>query len=213
MPVSYPAQVPTSGITSLSWTNATASLISRSPFTFQGQSQNYPGAIRYATISVDGLNREGAEDWVGFLDSLHGTKGTFLFGDPMAKVPMGAARNSHSPTIRTTNASSDKDIITINSNITATTPGWLRRGDWIQIGTGLNARLYKILNSNPVGINSSGNTGNINLWPTFRRDPVVGEAIYVENPKGLFRRSSGVFNYSEENGCKYSLSFDCEEVI
>ena len=212
MPVSYPAQVPTSGITSLSWTNATASLISRSPFTFQGQSQNYPGAIRYAQISVENLNREDAEDWVGFLDSLHGTKGTFLFGDPAAVKPMGAARNSHSPTIRAANTVS-KDTITINSNITVTTLSWLRRGDWIQIGTGLDARLYKVVNSNPVGINSSGNSGNINLWPTFRRDPVVGEAIYVENPKGLFRRSSGVFNYSEENGCKYSLSFDCEEVI
>ena len=45
MPVSYTAQVPTSGITSLSWTNVTTSLISRSPFTFQGQSQNYLVAI------------------------------------------------------------------------------------------------------------------------------------------------------------------------
>ena len=89
MPVSYPAQVPTSGITSISWTNATASLISRSPFTFQGQSQSYPGAIRYASISVENLDREDAEDWVGSLDSLQGTKGTFLFGDPMAKTPMG----------------------------------------------------------------------------------------------------------------------------
>ena len=212
MPVSYPAQVPTSGITSLSWTNATASLISRSPFTFQGQSQNYPGALRYAQISVENLNREDAEDWVGFLDSLHGTKGTFLFGDPMAKVPMGSARNSHSPTIRAANTGS-RDIITLNSNITVATPNWIKRGDWIQLGTGLNARLHKVVNSSPVGVNSSGFTGNVHLWPTFRRDPVVGEDIYVENPKGLLRRSTGTFNYSEENGCMYSLSFDCEEVI
>mgnify|MGYP005615675877 FL=1 len=209
MPVSYPAQVPTSGITSLSWTNATASLISRSPFTFQGQSQNYPGAIRYAQISVENLNREDAEDWVGFLDSLHGTKGTFLFGDPMAKVPMGTGGGS--PTIRAINNAS-RDSITVNTSLTSNVTAWLKRGDWIQIGTGLDSRLYKVLNQTNIA-GSTGASGLLNLWPSYRRTPVIGEAVIINNPKGLFRRSSGVFNYSEENGCKYSLSFDCEEVI
>ena len=209
MPVSYPAQVPTSGITRLSWTNATASVISRSPFTFQGQSQNYPGAIRYAQITVENLNREDAEDWVGFLDSLHGTKGTFLFGDPMAKVPMGVGGGS--PTIRGVNNAS-KDSISVNTNLTSNVIAWLRRGDWIQLGTGLDARLYKVLNQVNVS-GSTGISGTVNIWPSYRRTPTVGEAVIITEPKGLFRRSSGVFNYSEENGCKYSLSFDCEEVI
>ena len=209
MPVSYPAQVPTSGITRLSWTNATASLISRSPFTFQGQSQNYPGAIRYARISVENLNREDAEDWVGFLDSLHGTKGTFLFGDPMAKVPMGSGGGN--PTLRATSATG-RDQISIATDFTTGKTNWLKRGDWIQIGTGLDARLYKILNQ----VNISGSNGFSNwvyVWPAISRNLVLGESIILDNPKGLFRRSSGVFNYSVENGCKYSLSFDCEEVI
>ena len=210
MPVSYPAQVPTSGITSLSWTNATASLISRSPFTFQGQSQNYPGAIRYAQISVDGLNREDAEDWVGFLDSLHGTKGTFLFGDPMAKVPMGTARGT--ALVNAVNTTT-RDVITAkNVPTTGTQAGFLKRGDWIQLGTGLNSRLYKVV-ANVTKNNTTGITSNIHLWPTFRITPNIDDTIIFENPKGLFRRSSGTFNYSEENGCMYSLSFDCEEVI
>ena len=209
MPISYPAQVPTSGITSLSWTNATASLISRSPFTFQGQSQNYPGAIRYAQISVENLNREDAEDWVGFLDSLQGTKGTFLFGDPMAKVPMGVGGGS--PTVRLVN-NTTKDVITTNVSYTTNVIRWLKRGDWLQLGNGLDARLYKVMSD--VNVNGSTSvSSNINLWPTFRRTPLAGDEIILNNPKGLFRRSSGVFNYSEENGCKYSLSFDCEEVI
>ena len=210
MPVSYPAEVPTSGITSLSWTNATASLISRSPFTFQGQSQNYPGAIRYAQITVDGLNREDAEDWVGFLDSLHGTKGTFLFGDPMAKVPMGTARGTALVNVVGTTT---MDVITAkNVPITGSQADFLKRGDWIQLGAGLNSRLYKVV-SNVNKNNTTGVTGNIYLWPSFRITPNVGDTIRFENPKGLFRRSSGTFNYSEENGCMYSLSFDCEEVI
>ena len=210
MPVSYPAQVPTSGITSLSWTNATASLISRSPFTFQGQSQNYLGAIRYASITVDGLNREDAEDWVGFLDSLHGTKGTFLFGDPMAVTPMGTARGTalvNSVGLGSRDLISAKNVPTTGSQL-----NFLKRGDWIQLGAGLNSRLYKVV-SNVNKSNTTGVTSNIFLWPTFRITPNVDDVITFENPKGLFRRSSGTFNYSEENGCMYSLSFDCEEVI
>ena len=210
MPVSYPAQVPTSGITSLSWTNATASLISRSPFTFQGQSQSYPGAIRYASISVGNLNREDAEDWVGFLDSLHGTKGTFLFGDPMAVTPMGTARGT--ALVNAVN-SNTRDVITAkNVPTTGSQFGFLKRGDWIQLGTGLNSRLYKVV-SNVNKYNTTGTTANIYLWPAFRITPLIDDVITFENPKGLFRRSSGTFNYSEENGCMYSLSFDCEEVI
>ena len=210
MPVSYPAQVPTSGITSLRWTNATASLISRSPFTFQGQSQNYPGAIRYAQISVDGLNREDAEDWVGFLDSLHGTKGTFLFGDPMAVTPMGTARGT--ALVNSANLTS-RDVITAkNVPTTGSSSNFLKRGDWIQLGAGLNSRLYKVV-SNVDKNNTTGVTGSIYLWPTFRITPNIDDVITFGNPKGLFRRSSGTFNYSEENGCIYSLSFDCEEVI
>lgn len=210
MPVSYPAKVPTSGITSLSWTNATASLISRSPFTFQGQSQSYPGAIRYARISVENLNRGDAEDWVGFLDSLHGTKGTFLFGDPMAKVPMGTGGGN--PIVRQVNTVSSDAINVEGLLLTGPTEGWLKRGDWIQLGSGLDSRLYKVLQDVPKS-NTSGYSGTIYIWPKFRRTPITGEDVIITEPKGLFRRSSGTFNYSQENGCMYSLSFDCEEVI
>lgn len=209
MPVSYPAEMPTSGITTLNWTNSTASLISRSPFTFQGQAQAYPGAIRSAQVSVDNLNRQEAEDWVGFLDSLNGTIGTFLFGDPAAATPIGVGGGN--PTVRTIN-NTTRDVISVDTTYTRHVSAWLSRGDWIQIGSGLDARLYKVLNQ----VNISGSTGAsvyITLWPTFRRTPVVGETVIVNNPKGLFRRSSGSYSYTEDNGCKYSLAFDCEEVI
>lgn len=209
MPVSYPASMPTSGLTSLSWTNATSSTITKSPFSFQSQAQSYGGAIRYASITVENLNRGQAEDWVAFLDSLNGTMGTFLFGDPMATVPMGVGGGS--PTVRSIN-NATRDSITVTTSLTSNTNNWLRRGDWIQIGTGLDARLYKVLNQ----VNITGSTGAsnvINIWPSYRRTPVVGEAVIITNPRGLFRRSSGTYSYTEDNGCKYGLSFDCEEVI
>ena len=46
MAVSYPANMPTSGVTSIEWTNTTSSLISRSPFSLKGQAQSWGGAVR-----------------------------------------------------------------------------------------------------------------------------------------------------------------------
>lgn len=207
MPVTYPAAVPTSGVTSIQWTNMTSSLVSRSPFTFQGQAQSYGGSIRLATISVDGLNRDSAEDWIGFLESLQGTIGTFLFGDPMAATPMG--KGGGTPTIRT--ILSSRDIIGV-SNAPVSTTDWLKRGDWFQIGNGLDARLYKVVGSNNVNSNSIGDTGSIFFFPKLRLSPVAGDPIIINNPKGLFRRTSGTYQY-QQIGCNYSISFDCEEVI
>lgn len=204
MPISYPANLPTSGVTSLSWTNATASLISRSPFTFQGQSQSYPGAIRFAKVTVENLNRVDAEDWVGFLDSLFGTKGTFRMGDPAAVVPMGRARG----TATVVTSSGDRTFITLSST-DSNGNDWLKRGDWIQLGTGLDSRLYKAMRDQSL----TDGTANLPIWPPLRKTPVVGDTVYLENTKGLFRRSSATFDYTQSNDCRYSLSFDCEEVI
>lgn len=206
MAVSYPATMPTSGITSLEWTNTTSSLISRSPFSLKGQAQSWGGAIRFASITVEGLNRAQAQDWLGFLDSLNGTIGTFLFGDPMAATPQGSGGGS--PTVRTIGGT--RDVITVNTTFTATTNNWLRRGDWIQLGVGTNSRLYKVCNN--VNVNTSGVSVAINLWPKLRITPLVGDPVTILNPKGLFRRSSGAYSYSQV-GCNYSLSFDCEEVF
>lgn len=209
MPVSYPATMPTSGVTSINWTNSTSSTITKSPFSFQGQAQSYGGAIRSAQVTVENLNREQAEDWLGFLDSLNGTIGTFLFGDPMAKTPMGVG-SSGSITIDAINAST-KDVIRVNTPIRTVTGGFLKRGDWFQIGTGTSSRLYKLAVN--VNVDATGVSTNLIFWPTLRIMPAVGDNIYINEPKGLFRRSSGSYSYSEVDGCKYSLSFDCEEVI
>lgn len=104
-----------------------------------------------------------------------------------------------------------KDVITAKTNYSVSTPKWLKRGDWIQLGQGLDARLYKVLND--VNVNASGSSGNIHLWPAFRNIPVEDQVIIINSPRGLFRRSSGSYSYSEVDGCKYSLSFDCEEVV
>ena len=205
MPVTYPATMPTTGVTSVSWTNSTASLISRSPFTFQGQAQNWGGQIRFASVTVEDLNRDSAEEWIGFLDSLNGTTGTFLFGDPNANTTLGSGGGS--PVANGANQSGDSLAIRGAPNSVS---NWLRRGDWIQIGTTTRARLYKVTQN--VNTSSTG-TATIPVWPNLRMNTIDDEVIYRTYPKGLFRRSNPTYDYTESNDCKYSISFTCEEVI
>lgn len=207
MAVTYPANMPTSGVTSIEWTNTTSSLISRSPFSLKGQAQSWGGAIRFASITVENLNRAQAQDWLGFLDSLNGTIGTFLFGDPMAATPQGSGGGG--PTVRAVNPTTSRLFADVQH--TGPINGWLRRGDWIQLGQDSNARLYRVCTN--VNIQSGQQySAGIDIWPNFRIVPQIGDAITILNPKGLFRRSSGAYSYSQV-GCNYSLSFDCEEVF
>ena len=211
MAITYPVAMPTSGVTSISWSNMTSSLVSRSPFSFQGQAQSYGGAIRQATISVENLNRDTAEDWLGFLDSLNGTMGTFLFGDPSGVTPRGAASGFPAVQTRARLANQTGSSIQFNTSASqANVTNWLVRGDWIQIGTGVNARLYKVTQN--ASTNSSGQ-GTLEVWPSLRISPTLNQQLIVFNTVGLFRRSSGSYNYIEDNGCKYGISFDIEEVI
>lgn len=205
MAISYPLQIPTSGITSINWTNSVASLVSRSPFTFQGQAQTYPGQIRYAQVSVENKNREDAEEWVGFLNALNGCGGTFLMGDPLGIRPRRGSTTG--VTVRGSNQSGS--TLAVNTGQISEV-GWASRGDWLQIGTGSNSRLYKVT----MPANTSG-VGHVTLeiWPSLRVTPTDGQTVSMNNSKGLFRLSSGSFDYSEQDGCKYSLSFSCEEVI
>ena len=205
MAISYPLQIPNVGITSLNWTNSVASLVSRSPFTFQGQAQTYPGQIRFAQVTVENRNREDAEEWVGFLNALNGCSGTFLMGDPLGIRPRRGS--TVGATVRG-GGQSGSTLLVNTSQINET--NWASRGDWLQIGTGINARLYKV--TMPANTNGSGHA-SLEIWPSLRVTPTDGQSVHMNNAKGLFRLSSGSFDYSEQDGCKYSLSFSCEEVI
>ena len=205
MAISYPLVIPNRGITSISWTNSVASIVSRSPFTFQGQAQTYPGQIRYAQVSVENKNRDDAEEWVGFLNALNGCGGTFVMGDPLGVRPR---RGSTTGVTVRGSGQSGSTLLVNTAQINET--NWASRGDWVQLGVGSNSRLYKV--TMPADTDGNG-YASLEIWPSLRTSPTDGQIVTMNNPRGLFRLSSGTFNYSEQDGCKYSLSFSCEEVI
>lgn len=204
MAITYPLTAPisTEGVTSVTFYPTNATVISKSPFTYQGQVQSWSGQIITADVSIQNVMRSSGEAWVGFLTALKGSKGTFLIGDPMASTPMGAATTNVAVNATTSSGSNTLAI----KNGTISTTGFLKTGDWIQV----NNRLYKVLKD--ANTNSSG-VATLDLWPNLRSAASVGTVVTLLNPKGLFRLSTGSFEYSIDNSNKYSISFTCEEAL
>jgi hypothetical protein len=192
--ISYPLTLPTSiGIANITLSANNAVAISQSPFTFQQQIVQHAGQRWTASVSIPPVRRDLAEPWNAFLLALNGPVGTFLLGDPNAKAPQGTASTA---TLTGTAGSSSPTI---------TMTGTLLAGDYIQLGSGATATLYKVL------VNRSGN-GTIEIWPALRSS-VTGATVTLTNTVGRFRLSSNQQSFSINEASIYGISFDCIEAI
>ena len=194
MAISYPLTLPTAiGIANITLSANNAVAISQSPFTFQQQIVQHAGQRWTASVSIPPVRRDLAEPWNAFLLALNGPVGTFLLGDPNAKGPQGTVSTA---TLTGTAGSSSPSI---------TKTGTLLAGDYIQLGSGATATLYKVLED------KSGN-GTIEIWPKLRSS-VTGANVVLTNTVGRFRLSSNQQSFSINEASIYGISFDCIEAI
>ncbi len=194
MAISYPLTLPTSiGIANITLSANNAVAISQSPFTFQQQIVQHAGQRWTASVSIPPVRRDLAEPWNAFLLSLNGPVGTFLLGDPNGKEPRGTVSTA---TLTGTAGSSSPSI---------TKTGTLLAGDYIQLGSGATATLYKVLED------KSGN-GTIEIWPALRSS-VTGATVILTNTVGRFRLSSTQQSFSIDSASIYGISFDCVEAL
>jgi hypothetical protein len=208
MAISYPLSLPTSiGIAQIELRATNAVAVSRSPFTFSTQVHAYTGSAWQADVSLPSIRRDLAEDWVAWLLSLRGQLGTFYLGDPNAVTPRGSARDTD--TVFTSAAVSSGSSIAVDSAPTSIT-GYLKAGDYIQVGTGTARQLFKVLAD--VDTNSLGEA-TIDVWPNVRTSIANNSLITVENAKGLFRLSSNEQTYSINEASFYGISFGAMEAV
>jgi hypothetical protein len=194
MAISYPVSTPTSiGIANIELSASNAVAVSRSPFTFSQQVHTYPGQMWSATVSIPPVRKDLAEPWVAFLLSLRGQTGTFLLGDPNNTSPRGTATAA---TITGTSGS---------SSLTVTMTGTLLAGDYIQLGSGSDATLHKVL------VDRSG-SGTLEVWPALRKDRTAVSAVLTDC-KGVFRLSSNNQSWSINDNSAYGIQFECMEVV
>ena len=205
MAISYPLSLPTvSGIRAVEFRATNAVAYSASPFTFAGQAHAYPGQMWQADITLAPMrDRADAEEWNAFLLSLFGQSGTFLLGDPNATRSRGLASDFTGVPVVTAQTGS---TITVTGASTSKT-GWLLVGDYIQIGTGANATLHKVLQS--ANTDASGAV-TLEVWPALRGSRTG--AVSVTNCVGVFRLSSNETGWSADIS-NYSITFAAREAI
>lgn len=207
MAISYPLSLPTSiGIASVEFTSNNAVAISQSPFTYKQQVHTYSGQMLSASVSIPPLRKEFVEPWVAFLLALRGQTGTFLLGDPNNTTPRGLAATFAGIPVVSSVSGGTISITGASANKT----GWLKAGDYIQLGTGSTSTLHKVLLDVDTG---SGGAATLEVWPYPRGTVASGATVKVSDAKGLFRLATNQQSWSINDSSAYGLQFDCIEAI
>ena len=207
MAISYPLSLPsTPGFRKFALTADNAVGVAESPFTGQQQTYEWQKEKWLLDASLPPMRRTQAEAWVTFLVSLRGRLGTFYVGDSAASTPRGVATGT--PLVNGTNTAGSKTVTTKGwtHNIT----GILLAGDYIQIGTGTEKRLYKNLtNAN------SDNSGHatLDIFPRLREGLSDNQVITITNCQGTFRLMDNARQWSVDEAMIYGIDFKSEEAI
>lgn len=209
MAITYPIAFPThTGVSTVNLIARNSIGISSSPFTFAQQVQKNTGQRWEADISLPPMKRADADLWIAFFMKLYGQYGTFLMGDPNAANPRGSA--SSAPGTPLVNGASQTGNTLSIDGAPASATGYLKAGDYIQLGSGSTARLYKVLDD--ADSNASGEV-DLTIWPDLRSSPDDDAAVVVSSAKGVFRLSTPTANWGVSNDSFYSLSFGAVEAI
>lgn len=205
MSISFPLSLPSTP----SWmkVNFTANNIvgvTRSPFTGQQQTYQWPGENWSVDVSLPPMDQATAEAWVTFLISLRGVLGTFHVGDVLHTAPVGVATGT--PVVNGAQGSMSNTLATKGwtHNIT----GILKAGDFIQVGTGVQQRLYKVL----TDANSDGSgLATLDIFPSLREGVSDNQSITLANTAGTFRLLSNDRTWNVDNAKHYGIDFKAEE--
>lgn len=194
MAIVYPLTLPShTGVRSIELRAINAVAYSASPFTFAGQAHAYSGQMWLADITLPAMRIADAETWLGFLLSLKGQYGTFLLGNPTCTAPRGTATSA------TVSGSAG------SGSVSVTMSGTLLAGDYIQLGSGSDATLHKVLQD------QSG-SGTLEIWPSLRKAR-SSVSVTLTNAKGLFRLSSNEQAWSVTEASTYGITFSAREAI
>lgn len=206
MAITYPLSLPTqAGIRSVQLRANDLVSMNMSPFSAKQQVYKYTGQYWEADISLPPMKRDDAEYWITFLMKLNGSYGTFLLGDPNASTPRGVATGT--PLV---NGASQTGYELITDGWTPDTIGILKAGDYIQLGTGEDSRLYKVLDD--VDSDGSGNA-TLDLWPNLRSSPDDNATIVTTNCKSVFRLSTNVTEINIDEASIYGVTFGALESL
>lgn len=186
---------------------------SQTPFTYKQQVQRHQGAQWQIELQYPSMSRAQIAEWQVFLLQMQGRFGTCLIGDPDAATPRGAATGT--PLVDSTSAGSPS--VNLSGDMTLYTDGWtagvtniLRKGDYIQLNTGLSAELYMAMED----VNSDGGgAASFDIQPPLRSDAIEDGAIVVNGAKGLFRLLANDTGWDSNEVSRYGFALGFEEAL
>ena len=209
MAITYPLTTPTNKtIADINLIARNVVGVSTSPFSFKQQVYQFQGQRWEADITLPPMKREDAEQWVSFLMKLYGQKGTFLLGDPLGGTARGSASTSAGTPV--VNGASQTGGTLAIDGLPASATGYLKAGDYIQLGSAATAQLYKVLND--ANSNSSGEA-TLDIWPNLRASPSDGATVVVSNAKGVFRLASNETIWNINKLALYGIVFGAIESL
>jgi len=192
--ISYPLSTPTTiGFESIEIRAVNAVATSQSPFTYKQQIVSHQGQRWEASVNIPPVRRDLAAEWKAFLTALKGQTGTFLLGDPDYSSPRGDVSSC------TLSGSAGDETATVVMT------GTLKAGDYIQLGSGSNAKLHQVL------IDQTGD-GDLEIWPALRGD-YSSENVIFNNAKGVFRLNTNKTSWGINNSSAYAINFEAVEVV
>lgn len=202
----YPISPPNNHITSMVLTLDFANALTESPMSYASQVYDWGGIRWKLNFTLPPLKREAAEEWIAFILALRGRKGTFLAGDPSGGTPRGVGGGT--PLVNGANQTGQTLVI---DGCPLSTTGWLKKGDYFQLGTGLTSRLYKLIED--VNTDGSGNA-TLEFVPSLRSLSVNNEALTITNAKGLFRNAENSTAWTADaSGKVFHFSFAAMEAL
>lgn len=208
MAITYPLSLPTViNIRSITLTAKNSVGISTSPFTYTQQVYKHQGQRWQADVSLPPMTRAEAEEWFSFLVKLNGQFGTFLLGDPHS-APRGSASSSAGTPV--VNGASQTGSTLAIDGLPASATGYLKAGDYIQLGAGSTATLHKVLND--VDSNASGEA-TLDIWPDLRSSPADDATVVVSSAVGLFRLASNEVNVDINEIEHFGITFAAIEAL
>lgn len=209
MAITYPLSLPTqTGVARVNLVARNVIGTTLSPFTLKQQVHKHPGQRWEADISLPPMKRADAEVWISFFMKLYGAYGTFTLGDPNAATPRGSAATT--PGTPVVNGASQTGNELAIDGLPTSEIGYLKAGDYIQLGSGSTAQLYKVLDD--VNTNASGEA-TLTIWPDLRSSPANDAGVTVSNAEGVFRLSTSTADWNISTAGVYSMTFGAIEAL
>lgn len=206
MTISYPIAFPTSfGFSTFTIGLDHAIAVAESEFTFEAQVQEHQGSAWEISGSLELLNRDQSEAYNAFVASLFGRLGTFTVSPAGSEIPRGVATGT--PLVK---GAGQTGKVLETDGWTAGVTGILKAGDFIQLGSGSSAKLYRVL----ADVNSDG-SGNatIDIAPKIVTAPADNAAITVTNPVGVFRMKNNLLPVEIRPPNTHSIRFSARQAL